>query len=206
MKPEYIQHKNYNYVLYRPSNDNGKKKPLVFFLHGAGERGDNLEIVRKNGLPAFEKGDYDCYVIAPQCPNDSFWAARIESLYEFLLEMIKTYNIDENRISLTGVSMGGFGTWFLAMAHPDTFCAIAPCCGGGMPWNAHVLKMPIKAFHGDKDPTVLPSNSIDMIDAVMKNPDRNPDVSLILYHNLPHNCWDTAYDDALVKWLLSKSK
>ncbi|MBQ8533880.1 MAG: phospholipase [Clostridia bacterium] len=207
MKIEQVKHSIFNYCLCRPTVE-GPKKPLIVFLHGAGERGDDLSIVPKNGLRVVEEQDLelDCYIVAPQCPADTFWAARVESIKEFIDDIVKTYDIDTNRISLTGISMGGFGTWFTAMAYPDMFCAIAPCCGGGMPWNARVLKMPVKAFHGDKDVTVLPSCSIDMIDALMKSPDRHSDVSLTLYHNIGHNSWDIAYDEALFKWLISYSK
>lgn len=207
MKIEQIKHNIFNYCLCKPKSE-GPKKPLIVFLHGAGERGDDLSIVPKNGLRIVEEQDlwYDCYIVAPQCPADTFWAARVESIKAFIDDMVKTYDIDTDRISLTGISMGGFGTWFTAMAYPDMFSAIAPCCGGGMPWNAKVLKMPVKAFHGDKDVTVLPSCSIDMIDALMKSPDRHSDVSLTLYHNIGHNSWDIAYDDSLFKWLLSYSK
>jgi predicted peptidase len=207
MNKEFIKHSIFNYCVYKPKNTDGKK-PLIMFLHGAGERGNDVSLVCKNGLKVIDEQnlELDCYIVAPQCPADTFWAAKVESIKRFIDDMIMFYNIDESRISLTGISMGGFGTWFTAMAYPDMFCAIAPCCGGGMPWNSHVLKMPVKAFHGANDKVVLPSNSIDMIDALMKSPQRHKDVSLKIYEDTEHNCWDKAYDEELFKWLLSYSK
>lgn len=208
MLKEKIHNGKFNYILYRPEHDDGRKKPLILFLHGAGERGDNLDAVTVNGLHIIDDNhlDYNCYIVAPQCPYDDFWAARIESLYSFLTEIINTYNIDKNRISLTGISMGGYGAWFLAMAHPEVFSALAPCCGGGMPWNAHVLKMPVKAFHGELDKTVYPYNSTDMIEAIKNSPEHSDDVSVTVYAGVAHNSWVLAYTDELFKWLISKSK
>jgi predicted peptidase len=122
---------------------------------------------------------------------------------ENIASMIETYNADVDRVSLTGISMGGFGTWFTALAAPEKFSCIAPVCGGGMPWAASTLKMPIRAFHGDKDTVVSPSQSIDMIDQAQKT---NPDALLTLYHNVGHNSWDYAYTDGLIAWLISNSR
>ena len=99
--------------------------------------------------------------------------------------------------------MGGFGTWYTSMAYPDMFAAIAPCCGGGMPWNAEVLTMPIWAFHGDCDKLVLPSNSIDMVESLRKT---NNNVKFDLYEGVEHNSWDRAFSPQLMKWLLEHRK
>lgn len=207
MNKEFIKHSIFNYCVYKPSQT-GSKKPLIIFLHGAGERGNDVSLVCKNGLKVIDEQnlELDCYIVAPQCPADTFWVAKVESLKRFIDDIVMFYDIDQTRISITGISMGGFGTWFTAMAYPELFSAIAPCCGGGMPWNAPVLKMPIKAFHGADDSSVLPSCSIDMMNAVMNSPNKHNDVSLTIYENVAHNCWDLAYDKSLFDWLLSYSK
>ena len=124
---------------------------LLVQLHGAGERGNgdaDLDKVLKHGFSRIVNDNNlkDCILVMPQCPSDSFWVAKIESLKAFIDRIVSLYNIDTNRIYLCGLSMGGFGTWYTAMAYPKLFAAIAPCCGGGMSWNASVLKMPIWTF------------------------------------------------------------
>jgi len=139
----------------------------------------------------------------PQCPTDSFWVAKIESLGKFIAELAEQYAIDRNRIYLCGLSMGGFGTWYTAMAYPDLFAAIAPCCGGGMAWNARVLKMPIWAFHGLEDAVVSPNQTREMID---KLKDLNPNLRYDLYEGVGHNSWTKAFSEELLQWLLSQHK
>ena len=99
--------------------------------------------------------------------------------------------------------MGGFGTLYTAMAKPDLFAAIAPCCGGGMPWNAGVLNMPVWAFHGAVDSVVNVRESIEMIEQLQKT---NPDAHLTVYENVDHDSWNLAYSPELLQWLLSKHK
>ena len=185
--------------------------PIIIQLHGAGERGDgsneSINLVEVHGFAELlnDDAEADCILIQPQCRNDSFWVAHIQELRLFIEEMIQTYHADKNRVYLTGVSMGGYGTWFTALAFPDMFAAIAPVCGGGMPWLADVLKMPVWAFHGDMDTAVLPSNSIDMIDA-LRRCGRNKDVKLTILKNVGHNAWDYTYDMELLNWLLAQKK
>lgn len=184
-----------------------KGLPLLVQLHGAGERGDgnNLDAVEIHGFSKVftEEREIPCVLVMPQCPKESFWAANVPFIHEFVLQIANEYGCDMDRIYLTGLSMGGYGTWFTAMAFPQTFAAIAPCCGGGMPWNAGVLTMPVWAFHGEKDDVVFPSESIDMVNAMKK---LGLDVKLTLYPECGHNCWDNACSDELLNWLLSKSK
>ena len=178
------------------------------FLHGAGERGDTpeeLPLVRTHGIPKLldDGCGVRCVAVSPQCPKNGYWATKTESLLAFIDRMIETYNADPDRVSLTGISMGGFGTWFTALAAPDKFSCIAPVCGGGMPWAAPMLKMPVRAFHGDKDTVVSPSQSIEMIDRLQQT---NPDALLTLYHNVGHNSWDYAYTEGLISWLISNKR
>ncbi len=194
------------FVAYKPEKT--VKPALIIHLHGAGERGnggEELEKVLLHGLPkiANDENLENTVLVMPQCPSDSFWVAKIESLKKFIDQMIERFDVDENRIYLCGLSMGGFGTWYTAMAYPDLFAAVAPCCGGGMPWNAKVLKMPIWAFHGLKDTTVLPNQTIDMANALK---DWHPDFKLTLYEDVQHGSWEYAFTSELIKWFLTKSK
>ncbi len=181
---------------------------LIIHLHGAGERGDGKEDLDKvliHGFPkiANDQNLVDCILIMPQCPADTFWVAKIEALKKFIDSIVDIYSINTQRIYLCGLSMGGFGTWYTAMAYPDTFAAIAPCCGGGMAWNAGVLKMPVWAFHGLDDPTVSPNQTIEMIDALKA---QGADIKYDLYEGVGHNSWDRAFSEELLAWLLSKRK
>ena len=129
--------------------------------------------------------------------------AKIESLKKFIDEFVNTYSVDVNRIYLCGLSMGGYGTWYTAMAYPDLFAAIAPCCGGGMAWYADALKMPIWTFHGKDDDLVSPYQTIEMID---KLKDSNPNFKYDLYEGVGHNSWERAFSEELLQWLLSQHK
>ncbi len=198
--------KVFPFIAYK--SEKSEKPALIIHLHGAGERGsggDDLEKVLLHGFPNIvnDQNLKNAVLVMPQCPAETFWAARVESLGKFIEEMILMFDADKNRICLCGLSMGGFGTWYTAMAYPDLFAAIAPCCGGGMPWYAKSLKMPIRAFHGLDDTVVLPNQSIDMANALK---DWHPDFKLTLYEGVGHDSWDKAFSEELLSWLLSKSK
>ena len=194
------------FVSYCPESLQGSL-PIVFQLHGAGERGEgknDLSLVDVHGFSKLtSQKDYPCIFIMPQCPLNSFWAAHVESLLEFIDNVTSDFNADRNRIYLTGLSMGGFGTWFTAMARPDIFAAIAPVCGGGMSWNAAVLNMPVWAFHGSDDTVVTPRHSDEMVDALTAV---GADVKYTRADGVGHNVWNLAYNDELLQWLLSKSR
>lgn len=183
------------------------KSPLIIQLHGAGEGGrgkDELKKVEVNGFSKYlETINEDCVVVMPQCPNETFWVARIESLISFIEQVIKEYDIDEDRVYLTGNSMGGYGTWFAAMARPDMFAAIAPMCGGGMAWKANVLKMPVWAFHGIDDETVSVTQSDEMIEKLRVF---NPDVKYTRIDGVGHYVYKDTFNKELFEWLLSKKK
>ena len=118
--------------------------------------------------------------------------------------VVSQYPIDTKRISITGLSMGGFGTWEMGMTFPGYFSAMAPICGGGMAWRTPALKgKPIWAFHGNADPTVNISNSIDMVNGARKN---GADVKFTIFDGVSHNSWDSAYlDTRVLEWLISAS-
>ena len=184
-----------------------EKMPLIVQLHGAGERGKGKEDLKKvdiNGFSEYLKtAEHNCIVVMPQCPENTFWAARGETIIKFIEHLIKEYNVDEEKVYLTGLSMGGYGTWFTAMARPDMFAAIAPVCGGGMAWNAEVLKMPVWAFHGAEDPVVSVTQSDEMVSALKKC---GADITYTKIDDVGHNVWDYTYDKELLEWLLSKRR
>lgn len=193
----------FNFVSYAPE-DIVSGLPLIIQLHGAGERGDDLSLVDVHGFShLLKERDYPCVTVMPQCPSDTFWAAHVESLVTFIGQMIEEFGADRNRVYLTGLSMGGFGTWYTAMARPELFAAIAPVCGGGMPWNAGVLTMPVWAFHGAQDTTVSPVYSDEMIEKLRLT---NKDVRYTRSDSYGHNVWQIAYTSELMEWLLSRSK
>lgn len=199
--------KTFPYIAYIP--DEISENPAVIFqLHGAGERGygkENLDKVLIHGLPNIVNDDNlkDCILIMPQCPSNTFWVAKIESLGKFFDEIFEEYNVDKTRVYLCGLSMGGYGTWYTAMAYPQIFTAIAPCCGGGMAWNAGMLKMPIWAFHGADDTVVLPENTLEM---ARKLEGVNPNFKYTIYENTGHNSWSKAFSEELLQWFFSIRK
>ena len=193
------------FVAYSSEEKTGKK-PLIVQLHGAGERGDGTDVekVEVHGFANCLKDvERDCVVVMPQCPAITFWAARVESIVRFIEQVIQEYDIDKDRVYLTGLSMGGFGTWYTAMARPDLFAAIAPVCGGGMAWNAGVLNMPIWAFHGAEDSVVNPRHSDEMVEALKA---QGKEVAYTRLDGVGHNAWTYAYNETLLDWLLGKKR
>lgn len=186
-------------------DDAEKKLPIIIQLHGAGERGNGKEDLNLVDVHGFAKhlktNDYECLFVMPQCPADTFWAARIESIIKFVEQLKDEFNVDSDRVYLTGLSMGGYGTWFTAMARPDLFAAIAPVCGGGMAWNAGVLTMPVWAFHGAEDTVVSVTQTDEMIARLKQS---NKDVTYTRIEGVGHNAWDYAYNDELIEWMLCK--
>ena len=194
-----------NYWLHLPTGydkDKEKKWPLMLFLHGAGERGDNLEVVKKWGPPRIvqNKKDFPFILISPQCPSGRYW--NIDHLKELLDQTIKNHNVDTQRIYLTGLSMGGYGSWALAAKHPKTFAAVAPICGGIDPESAEPLvDVPIWAFHGDADKVVPVSQSQAIVDAIKNK--GGTKVTLTIYEGVGHNSWTETYaNPKLYEWFL----
>jgi len=199
-----------NYLLFLPKGygSNAQQKwPLIIFLHGMGERGDDLQLVKKHGIPKIveQKEDFPFIAISPQCPENSIWNAELESLNALLDDVVAKYAIDADRIYLTGLSMGGYGAWALAMAYPKRFAAIVPICGGGDPKNVSVLKdVPVWVFHGAKDNVVSPEESKKMVNALKE---AGGNVQFTLYPEADHDSWTVTYDNPeLYQWLLKQSK
>lgn len=175
----------------------------MLFLHGAGERGDDLRLLLQYGPPriANEDPDFPFVLIAPQCPLCRHWELR--PLFDLLDHALANFRIDPERVVVTGVSMGGYGTWNLGMAAPDRFAAIAPVCGGGDINLAHRLrKVPIWAFHGEEDDIVSPIETIEMVEAV-RSAGGYP--RMTLYPKTGHDAWAQAYaTPELYGWLLAQ--
>jgi predicted peptidase len=202
----YEQKVDLNYLLYLPKNYNSDEKfPLMMFLHGAGERGDDLELVKKHGPPKLiEEGkDFPFIIVTPQCPKGIRW--KTNSLIRLLDEVIKNYNVDEERIYITGISMGGYGTWKLANEIPGRLAAVIPICGWGDPWTiCEIGDLPVWAFHGAKDNVVHPQRSQDLIESLKRCGGNG---ILTLYPDAAHDCWTTTYENPRIyEWLLEKTR
>lgn len=195
-----------NYLLYLPKDyaESEVDFPLVLFLHGAGERGNDLEKVKVHGLPRLVKegNEFPFIVVSPQCPDNIFW--NVDVLIALLDEIEENYHIDKNRIYVTGLSLGGHGTWSLALAQPKRFAAIAPVCGWSVPSVACTLKdIPIWVFHGAKD-VVVPINSSEVMVERLKLCGSN--VKFTVYPEANHDSWTETYNnEELYKWFLEHS-
>ena len=174
---------------------------VVLFLHGAGERGDDLELVKRHGPPMLvEAGrDFPFILVSPQCAADSWWSGDV--LCALLDEVIEHHDVDEDRVYLTGLSMGGYGTWELATAQPDRFAAVAPVCGGGHFMRAYRLaQLPVWVFHGAKDTIVPLEKSAEMVRALEAC---GGNVTFTVYPHAAHDCWTETYANAaLYEWFL----
>ena len=195
------------FLLYLPKEyeaDKDKKWPVLIFLHGSGERGEDLSKVKIHGPPKLaETQDFPFIVVSPQCPTGKWW--NTQALAVMLDEVEKKYRVDSSRIYLTGLSMGGYGTWNWAVEQPERFAAIAPICGGGNVGLARRLKsMPIWVFHGAKDTAVPLSQSQAMVDAIRE---AGGDPKFTIYPEAGHDSWTESYNNPeFYKWLLEQKK
>jgi predicted peptidase len=201
------------YLLFLPQGykeDKKKEWPLMLFLHGAGERGSNLAKVTVHGPPKIvkQRPDFPFILVSPQCPDEGTWSR--ELLLALLDQVIKKHRVDKTRVYLTGLSMGGYGTWELGLWHPDRFAAIAPICGGGdiLPLllpppgkEALLKKLPVWVFHGAKDNEVPLSESERMINTLKQI--GNQTVKLTVYPEAGHDSWTETYNNQeLYDWFL----
>lgn len=197
------------YLLYLPEDYEKAEKeyPLVLFLHGAGERGNEIELVKRNGPPKLiEEGkNFPFILVSPQCPEQTRWNYQTQSLIALLDEIESKYHVDKNRIYVTGLSMGGQGTWSLALTQPNRFAAIAPICGWTDTWEVcKINHLPVWVFHGAKDNVVPVSESQQMFDALKQCGAEN--IKLTIYPEANHDAWTETYNNPeLYNWLLSHS-
>jgi len=204
---EVLQKMAGRYLLYLPSGygADDRQWPLLVFLHGAGERGDDLDLVKRHGPPKIvkDRDDFPFIVLSPQCAKESWWSP---PLVKALIDtVVAQYRVDETRIYLTGFSMGAFGTWSVATDYPDLFAALLPICGGGDPTKAERIKqIPAWIFHGGKDPVVPLEKSTEMKKALEAC---GADVTLTVYQNLGHDSWTRTYEnEEIYDWLLTQRK
>jgi predicted peptidase len=200
------------YVVYLPREHTSKKRwPVILFLHGAGERGDNGLSQSQVGIGTairMHPERFPCLVVMPQAPRGNGWRGESNELaLRALDEVVKKYKGDPSRLYLTGLSMGGYGTWEIAAKYPDRFAAVMPICGGGDPTAmASTLKsLPIWVFHGDADQAVPVQRSREMVEAIKAA--GSASIKYTEYPGVGHNSWDNAYGDAeAITWLLSQKR
>ncbi len=206
------------YLFYLPKDYDAKSKkrwPLMLFLHGAGERGTDVQRVAIHGPMSMVKQgtNFPFIIVAPLCPVDERW--QNDSLLGLLDRVEKKFKVDTNRVYLTGLSMGGYGTWNLGVAYHEKFAAIAPICGGGSVIDVvlagykktrnPLVDLPVWAFHGAKDPVVPLEESERMVGAFKKIGAK--DVKLTVYPEAQHNSWTETYNNPeLYEWLLKHSR
>lgn len=216
------------YRLLAPKDFKGgdeTKYPLVLFLHGAGERGDDNRVQLIHGMGDFASDEimakYPAFVVAPQCPKNQKWANvdwgadshtmptepsdSMRLTLELLESLQKALPIDANRIYITGLSMGGYGTWDALQRRPDLWAAAAPICGGGDPNGAKVMKdIPIWVFHGDQDGAVKVQRSREMVEA-LKAAGGSPKYTE--YPGVGHDSWTATYrNPEFYAWLFAQKK
>jgi predicted peptidase len=219
----------YCYQVYIPADYTPKKKwPVILFLHGAGERGEDCELQTHAGIgPAIRRDTttFPCLVVLPQCRHGAVWAGEMETqALQALEQTIKEFNGDRQHVYLTGLSMGGYGAWYFAARHPGKFSAIAPVCGGVVPparfpfppeaaaqiptekpyetIARKIGKTPVWIFHGDADQSIPVTESRQMHEALQA---LGGTVKYTEYPGVGHNSWDKAYGEAkFVSWLLSQ--
>ncbi|RME91566.1 MAG: phospholipase [Verrucomicrobia bacterium] len=195
------------YLLYLPQEyaKDGDPSPMILFLHGRGESYGPLSIVAKWGPPRrLAAGEQMKYiVVSPQCPGNSFWSRDDQQrrLVELLDHIKSHYNVDTDRIYLTGLSMGGFGTWRLAADHPDWFAAAVPVCGRGNPADApKLVNLPIWVWHGTDDRAVPFKASEEMVKAIRAAGGKK--VRFTTLEHIGHASWQAAYQSSdLYNWL-----
>lgn len=220
-------------ILYPENYDASQKYPLILVLHGAGERGRDNQKQLTHGARTFlipkNREQYPAIVVFPQCPPESYWSNvrrqehpdgtrtftfrrggkptdAMRSVMHLLDELKNTESVDEARLYLGGLSMGGMGTFELLRRQPHTFAAAFPICGGGHPAMAkkYARHVSLWVFHGAKDNIVLPEHSTRMVAAIRR---AGGDVKYTLYPDANHNSWDPAFaEPLLLPWLFSHQK
>ncbi len=202
-----------DYLLHLPpAYSQRKKHPLILFLHGSGERGSDVNAVRQHGIPKIveQQPEFPFVALSPQCPRDSTWLMQRDALLMLLDFVITKHAVDVKRVYLTGLSMGGYGAWYLGSEHPERFAAVVPICGGyddmlGYPERVAGLRhTPVWAFHGAKDRQVPLSETTTLVRALRKAGGK---VKLTVYPDAGHDAWTRTYaDPRLYRWLLQQHK
>ena len=204
MNSEVFRFNQLQYLVTYPSGYAiGQKYPVIIFLHGAGTRGNQIELLRNN--PFFKitenNKNFPFITIAPLCAENT-WFDIFEELIQFVRQIISKEYVEPSKVYLMGASMGGYATWQLAMSIPEYFAAIVPICGGGMYWNAgRLTNVPIWAFHGAKDNVVFVEETIKMTNAVNQN---GGNARVTIYTENGHDAWSDTYGNPDgFEWLLT---
>jgi predicted peptidase len=207
---EYTKNPRYSmgYLLYLPANygKSGEKHPLILFLHGSGERGSNLSLVKRHGPPKIveERSDLPFIVVSPQLSLDN-QAFDPKSLAALLDSIEAKYYVDKDRVYLTGLSMGGGGSWQLAAHQPNRFAAVVPICGYTDPRDGVKLKrVAVWAIHGSSDGAVPYSETEQMVDALRT---AGCDVKFTIHNGGGHDTWSSTYAmPEFYEWLLRRRR
>lgn len=196
---------DFNCQVFFPKGFNEKEKyPVIFHLHGAGSRGNDVSVLNNQAILIKAKSteDFPFVIIMPQCREDC-WIDAYERLKDAVEIAANLPFADKNRFYLSGVSMGGYASWQLLMSKPDRFTAAIICCGGGMVWNAARIKTPVWAFHGTADMTVHIEENERLVNAIKRN---GVTAKFTAYQGVEHNSWDLTYSrDDVYEWLLGFS-
>lgn len=194
------------YILQKPKNTR-EPKPLLIFLHGSGEKGTDLEKLKVYGpLKYIQNHPLEAYILAPLCPTNGYWNS--EELYQLILKIGNDNNIDSSRMYLTGLSMGAWGSWNLAFAHPELFAALVPIAGFvdrvPMIENCKIKDIPTRIFHGLQDDVVPVKYSIDIYN---KLKDCSKDIKLEIFEEAFHDSWTKVYDNQeIYEWMFQQKK
>lgn len=219
-------------IIYPENYDKGKKYPLVLFLHGAGERGNNNEKQLIHGskifLTADNRKNYPAIILFPQCPENSFWSSvnvdrnktpatfefnydnpvtwPLDAVQKLITQLLKNEAVDKKRCYITGLSMGGMGTFEMLYRFPKLFAAALPICGGGdaLRYDERAKRTSFWIFHGDSDAVVSVNESRAMADKLRS---LKTDVTYTEYPNVNHNSWDNAFaEPTFLSWMFSKKR
>jgi len=197
-----------NYLLYLPEgyNNSDQNFPLLVYLHGKSHRGNDLNKLKGYGLPRLiDKGNNYAFIIAsPQCPDTTYWA-RVNWFDSLYSDLTSKYRIDPNRIYLTGISMGGYGSWQAALDFPDRFAAIVPLCGGCSDSTdlCSIKDLPVWTFHGTKD-NIVPIHETEYIVERLKKCGSN--VRFTRIENAGHDITSEFENKEIYDWLIQQKK
>ena len=205
---ETLIRENLQYYLYFPETyeaDESKLFPLLLFLHGGGESGDSLAVLKKNGPPKMlaEGKQFPFMVLAPQNPHKKQWW-NVRAVMQLLNTVLTQYRVDPKRIYLSGLSRGGSAAWEMAVQYPDRFAALAVVCGmAPVPYASWINKdLPIWVFHGTEDRSIPFSESEAMVSALKQ---MGYDVTFTVYEGVGHDSWVQAYQtEALYDWMMKQ--
>lgn len=197
-----------HYLLHLPPTlNNGSKHPLILFLHGSGRRGSDPELLKTGGLPKIleTQPDFPFIVVSPQCAADDQWVFHSVDLRGLLDDVFQRYPVDTSRVYLTGLSMGGTGTWFVAAHYPHYFAAIAPVCGDVHRKLAErLINLPVWAFHGELDDVVPAERSKILVEGLNY---LGGNARLTLYPDLSHDIGPRTYENPeLYAWFLQHKR